>query len=513
MLRCSCPVSRWRPDQPAPRAQLGSTTGCDAGTSRHPKSDARWPRPDRGASAVDGGRAAALAYVAATLGLDLATIAKAVEFDKPPEQRATDLDITDVNAGDLPHLIPRAVTTGNVLEISPNVAGLIGRTIGDLTFDPRDLASELTATITKPALLAALPDVDVRFRVVDEAGNPLVAGVHYFQGGDMFAPEFVLLPFIVEPAANAPLTVKQNFYCDVTFTFTPIGGAQEMIARTIGPLPVDLATIAIPFVAVLTEHAVGDSRFPGRVLVAVPENSPLSDAAAAFAALAAIRGTLTNVSTVLGLIGIGVPATITSALTAINTVAGLPVGRFRTGNLIGFFEWRFGIPPWDDWQGIFSAIFVFGGGARRAFTGIPIPFAGFSLSPSAFGVGAITDLSAFPLAPSVGTAAQIANSAGGSARRQFQRPSNLGQLSRSMSDESDARSKTSTPPSAALTPRAPTRVLRVVEDARRGLAPNLSTTERTSETSRVRMVVADARSRFRRRRSYAIVEDESVTRQ
>jgi hypothetical protein len=349
-----------------------------------------------------------VAYVAATLGLDLATIAKAVEFAKPVEQRAADLDVTDVNAGDLPHLIPRAVGAGNVVEISPNVEGLIGRTIGDLTFDAGELVSEMTATITKPALLIALPEVDVTFRVVDEAGTPLVAGVHYFQAGDMFAPEFVLLPFVVEPAPNAPPTVKRNFYCDVTITFTPVGGAEESIARTIGPLPVDLATIAIPFVAVLTEHAIGDSRFPGRVLVAVPENSPVSDAAAAFAALAAIRGALGNVSTVLGLIGIGVPPTITAALGAINTVVGVPVGRFRTGNLIGFFEWRFGIPPWDDWQGIFSAMFVFGSAIRRAFTGIPLPFAGFSLAPSALGVGAITNLSIFPLAPGVGTATQVA---------------------------------------------------------------------------------------------------------
>jgi hypothetical protein len=349
-----------------------------------------------------------VAYIAATLGLELATIAKAVEFTKPVEQRAADLDVTDVNAGDLPHLIPRAVTAGNVLDISPNVEGLIGRTIGGLTFDPGDSVSELTATITKPALLEALPEVDVTFRVVDEAGNPLVAGTDYFQSADMFAPDFVLFPFVVEPATNAPLTVKRNFYCDVTITFTPVGGAQESIARRIGPLGVDLTTIAIPFIAVLTEHAVGDSMFPGRVFVGVPENSPVSDAAAAFAALAAIRGALTNVTTVLGLIGIGVPGTITSALGAINTVVGLPVGRFRAGNLIGFFEWRFGIPPWDDWQGIFSTLFVFGSTARRAFTGIPLPFAGFSLSPSGLGVGAITDLSTFPLAPSVGTATQVA---------------------------------------------------------------------------------------------------------
>jgi hypothetical protein len=89
-------------------------------------------------------------------------------------------------------------------------------------------------------------------------------------------------------------------------------------------------------------------------------------------------------------------------------VIGVPtVGRFRKGDLIPFFEWVWGIPPWDDWQGIFSAVFVFGPSMRRIAPGCPLPLAIFTLAPGSLGVGVIPSLVPFPLSPSVGTATQI----------------------------------------------------------------------------------------------------------
>jgi hypothetical protein len=76
-----------------------------------------------------------------------------------------------------------------------------------------------------------------------------------------------------------------------------------------------------------------------------------------------------------------------------------------------------------------------------------------------------------------------------------------------MSDEYDARSETPAP-DAPATPGASTRVLRVVEDAGRGVAPSVSATDQPSGPGRVRVLVAEAHTTFRRRRSYAVVEDD-----
>jgi hypothetical protein len=76
-----------------------------------------------------------------------------------------------------------------------------------------------------------------------------------------------------------------------------------------------------------------------------------------------------------------------------------------------------------------------------------------------------------------------------------------------MSDDYTAPSESSASPGPAGAPPPAPRVLRVVEDARRGLAPAATATDQT-ETGRVRTLVVEARTPFRRRRSYAVVEDD-----
>lgn len=343
-------------------------------------------------------------YIAQTLGIDVATVLKAVEFDRPAETRADQVDLASARVRDLPHLVP--LGPSNVLNLSQLVEGLIGRSSGKLTFTGQDLPSQVTALITKPAVLASLPTVALNFRLLDEAGVPLVPGTHFLGSITPPAPDFVLLPVVFEPGTNAPAVVRRSIACDVTVTYTPIGGAQETIQHTLGPLPIDLSTTLVPLMVVLTEHAVGDSSFPGRVLVGVPANSPLPDAAAAFGALGQMRGVLRALNAGLDLLSIPIPDSIAAARSALATVAGLSIGRFRKGDLIGFFEWVVGIPPWDDWQQIFSAMFVFGPSSRHAFVGAPKPLSGFELFPSALGVGAVPDFAAQPPAASVGTAIQ-----------------------------------------------------------------------------------------------------------
>lgn len=349
-----------------------------------------------------------LRYISQTLGTDTAAILKAVEFNKPVEASPGALNLASPVVRDLPHLVPN-VGVGNPLTLSTYVEGLIGRAKGKLVFTPAEFPSAVTALITKPAILEEIPTVTVVFRVTDAAGIPLVAGRDFFSAlPTPFTPEFVLMPAVFDPASGPPSSVRINFFCDVAVNFKPIGAVADTLSRTIGPIPLNLATTLIPLFAVLTEHAIGDSRFPGRVLVGVPDSSTLTSASAAFSSLAQIQSALTNIVTVLGLLGIGVPGSITASIGGINTVIGVPsVGRFRKGDLIAFFEWVWGIPPWDDWQGIFSAVFVFGPPMRRIAPGCPLPIAIFTLSPGSLGVGVIPSLVPFPLAPSVGTATQI----------------------------------------------------------------------------------------------------------
>lgn len=115
---------------------------------------------------------------------------------------------------------------------------------------------------------------------------------------------------------------------------------------------------------------------------------------------------LSNVVTVLGAIGVAVPAAISEALRALNfapTVAG--DFRFGKGDLLGLWA------LFADWQFIMSAALVFGPSSRRAFFGSVTAnsFAGFSLFPAALGVGFIPDLNVSPITAGVAVGTAVDN--------------------------------------------------------------------------------------------------------
>jgi hypothetical protein len=340
-------------------------------------------------------------YLAKTLGIDLRAIAKAVEFNKPAEARPDLIDMSSSSIRDLPHLVPKGLSAGTALEVSQFVAGLIARAAGKLDFKPGSVASEVTASIQRPAVLLSLPTVTLQFRVLDESGKPLASGQDYFSSLHPFAPDFVFLPVVVDPGGSPVQLVRRSFCCDVTLNYTPVVGPPGELKRTLGPVSVDIPTLQVPLIAVLTEHAVTDSRFPGRVLLGVPGNSPIGDAATALQWLESLRAALSNVIAVLNLLKIGVPGPVTAALSAITTVGALSVGRFKKDDLIGFFE------LFDDWQGIFSAVFVFGATGKEVSPGRPAPLEVFTVSPGVLGVASVPDLSVHPLAPAVGSATQV----------------------------------------------------------------------------------------------------------
>ncbi len=97
-----------------------------------------------------------LSYIAQTLGIDTASVLKAVEFNRPVEARADLVDVSSSSVRDLPHLIP--VGAANVLQISQLVEGLIAHAKGRLDFESGEFLSQVTALIRKPAVLAGLPN-------------------------------------------------------------------------------------------------------------------------------------------------------------------------------------------------------------------------------------------------------------------------------------------------------------------------------------------------------------------
>jgi hypothetical protein len=324
---------------------------------------------------------------------------KGVEFAQPVTDPAASLPNDTAVQRALPHVIPGAGIPPSLLA-SPNVEGLIGK----LRLNRDEAAgavSKLTGSLSKPGLLGVMSQPTVQLRVFDETGTQLPNGSGHFQS-NAFVPELVFLPVAVASAAMQP-TIRRSISIHVAMTFTPQGQAAIPVTRDFGPFPIDLATTEVPFVALLARHALTPGAAPGHVFVGVPQNSPLNSLGDVIGALGTIRTVLTNVTTVLGALGIAVPLAVSEAL---RTLAFVPTvaGDFRwgKGDLLGLWA------LFADWQFIMSAAMVFGPPSRRAFFGSLGPgwFNGFSLFPDTLGVGFIPDLAvpAIAAGTTVGTA-------------------------------------------------------------------------------------------------------------
>lgn len=329
--------------------------------------------------------------------------AKAIEFEQLIGATPAELNTPSAVKRALAHLIPKGV--GSALDPSPNVEGIIGRL--RLTRDPgAGAVSRITGTISKPALLGTPAQPIVEIRVFDETGTQLQSGNGFFRSGG-FVPSLVFLPVVVPSVASQP-TIRRSISVHVSMSYTPPtppGAAPIPVSRDFGPFALDLATIEVPMVALLARHPLPDAgAAPGHVFVGVPGNSPLNSLGDIVTALGQLRTVLSKVLTVTGAFGIPAPATITEAVRALNFLPGVASDfRFGKGDLLGLWE------LFHDWQYIMSAAMAFGPSARRAFFGTILPgptAAGFSLFPSALGVGFIPDLNVTPIASgaTIGTA-------------------------------------------------------------------------------------------------------------
>lgn len=311
---------------------------------------------------------------------------KAIEFDQPISATPTDLGSPAPVKRALPHLVP---STTPALQPSPNVEGVISRL--KLTKDSAAGAVDrITGTLTKPGLLGVMTQPTVEVRVFDETGTQLQNGNGFFQSPG-FLPSLVFLPVAVPSVALQP-TIRRTVSVHVAMTFTPPtpGAVAIPVTRDLGPFALDLATIEVPMVALLARHPLTTSgATPGHVFVGVPGNSPLNGLGDVITALAQLRTVISNVQTVLGAFGIGIPAAIADAVRAVTFVPTVATDyRFGKGDLLGLWA------LFADWQYIMSAAMVFGPSGRRAFFGtiIDSTAAGFSLFPSPLGVGFVPDL-------------------------------------------------------------------------------------------------------------------------
>ena len=211
---------------------------------------------------------------AGTAGLDI--VLKAVEFPPPADLTAQDVGTDEAATRALPHVVPQpaAGVPPYVLQISPDVEGLLGRLSGSL--EPLrtvvgSIAGTIKGTVVRPGVLAAAPFVKIAWRVEDANGSSLDA-TEVIIGGTPEAPSFVFLPDFME-AGNNPSTSQRRLFCDVEVKKAIDSPAEDTVKRAVGPATIDVPRIPFPTVMVLTEHAVGGVGFPGAVLVAVPGTS------------------------------------------------------------------------------------------------------------------------------------------------------------------------------------------------------------------------------------------------
>ncbi len=152
-------------------------------------------------------------------------------------------------------------------------------------------------------VLTQAPTVSVRWLVRDDAGHDLAAGTDFLVsphpvpvGPDgtpndpltQLAPSIVFLPELVEFTGSDPALAPRQISCEVTLT-----GPDDMEESwTIGPVKFVVPQVPIPSLLVMSEHAEGDERGSGRVLVAVPGASPFWDLTGVTDRLAGIRQTL-----------------------------------------------------------------------------------------------------------------------------------------------------------------------------------------------------------------------------
>lgn len=331
--------------------------------------------------------------------LEVAGWSKAVEFGQSVTAPAADLVRESPVLRALPHLIPGALA--GELVSSPNVKGIIGR-LKLIRDETAGTVESLTGTLRKPGITGEVSQPTVEVRVRDEIGAELSPGNGYFKSTS-FVPELVFPPVAVTSASAQP-TVRRTISVHVAMKFTPPLATQPIdVEQTLGPFPIDIATVETPVVALLARHALTPGAASGHVFVGVPASSSLNGVGDVIQALGPLRTVTRNVVAVLGALGIPVPGGLAEALRALDFVPGVTSDfRFGKGDLLGLWA------LFADWQHIMSAAMVFGPSSRRAFFGTFVGHSmhGFSLRPDVLGVGFIPDLRnpSIAAAATVGTA-------------------------------------------------------------------------------------------------------------
>lgn len=223
---------------------------------------------------------------------DVNVVMEAVEFNKPAPTQAKDLNADMSVTRELPYLAPIANNaTGYLLQLGTHVQGLIGKMAGEIKQVEKmtgsvkgklaplesllaSITGKVTGAITGPKLLDVAPEVSVQWQI---EGNYILLD-NTTLNNKLVPPVFVVLPEFTE-LSNTPAPASQlRISCDVSITVKLPDGTTESKSRRIGPVNIEVPKIPVPVLAAFAEHGQSDtSKFPGRVLMAVPASSPLSN--------------------------------------------------------------------------------------------------------------------------------------------------------------------------------------------------------------------------------------------
>lgn len=240
-------------------------------------------------------------------------VLKGVEFSKPVETTAANIQTNAQAVNELPYLVPN-VGTGNIIQLGAGtkVEGLLGKLKGTIN-QAQGVVGSIVGTITgalSRTLLSAAPTIALGWWIEDENANRLKAGDHFaftapaINPASSVTPELVFFPEFAEFSLGSDPLVQRRVFCkiDVTFLKPPPnpGNMTETASRTIGPIMIHVPVLQVPTVAAMTLHAVTDPSSPGAILLAVPSGSVIDGPQKLSAALKPVQSSLKNLTVVAG---------------------------------------------------------------------------------------------------------------------------------------------------------------------------------------------------------------------
>lgn len=184
------------------------------------------------------------------------------------------------------------------------------------------LIGKITGTLPVAVPRSIVPTMTVVWTIKDENGTTLVEGEAYstVNGTNQPTLDIAFVPGLEEYTGGAATTVARTVEAHVTLTV-----GTESSELTIGPVTVQIPTLALPRVIALTV----DTNFVGPALILVPGDSPIAGLAQLQSMLQPVRNALQALATI---------AALADFILGIETLAAIVQQtnvQFRAGNAFG----------------------------------------------------------------------------------------------------------------------------------------------------------------------------------